>query len=370
MQNSSTFTRSELDNQLATSTDVALLAGVSQSAVSRSFTEGASVSKRTREKVMAAAQALSYRPNGHARSLSTGQSRIIGLVLSQIDNLFYPQVVQELSAQWQAKGYHLLIFNCDDSHPDRLVEEALHYRVDGIVLAAATLSSALTAQCQLAQIPVVLFNRVIKTLAPFGIGSVRSTNERGGRIIGRFLSASDHKRIAYLAGSEDTSTNTEREAGFQLGLADYAKSLCARAVGNYEYEQTRRVVRQLFSNTKNRPDALFAASDYMAIAAMDVIRFEFGLQVPHDVSVIGFDNTPQSAWASYQLTTYEQPIAPMVEASVNLMQQLMTKRKVLSDQPAGRTTSKARIIDGHFIERQSTRALKKSIPKEAIYEGI
>ena len=144
-----------------TSIDVARLAEVSQSAVSRSFTPGASVSDRTRARVMDAARKLGYRPNAHARSLITKRSRIIGLVLSQMENLLYPVALDHLAKRLQRDGYHVLLFVNDTPNSDELVSQILQYHVDGIVLASTTLSSSLAQRCADAAIPVVLFNRVM-----------------------------------------------------------------------------------------------------------------------------------------------------------------------------------------------------------------
>ena len=304
----------------ATSQDVARLAGVSQSAVSRCFTAGASVSDAMRDKVQEAARKLGYQPNAHARSLITGRSRIIGLVLSHIENLFYPAVLEQLAQRLQQDGYHLLIFISDGHNADDLVGEILQYKVDGIVLGATTLSSALAQRCADASIPVVLFNRIMAEGSAGSVSSVRSDNVGGGREIARFLVAGGHRRIAYLAGREDSSTNLERERGFREGLAEAGQRIYARAIGNYDVLQARQATRDLFAQAEQRPDAVFVASDQMAIAVLDTLRHELGLAVPQQVSVVGFDNVPQAAWESYALTTFEQPVQPMVEATVELLQ--------------------------------------------------
>lgn len=304
----------------ATSQDVARLAGVSQSAVSRCFTAGASVSEAMRDKVQEAARKLGYQPNAHARSLITGRSRIIGLVLSHIENLFYPAVLEQLAQRLQQDGYHLLIFISDGHNADDLVGEILQYKVDGIVLGATTLSSALAQRCADASIPVVLFNRIMAAGSAGSVSSVRSDNLGGGREIARFLVAGGHRRIAYLAGREDSSTNLERERGFREGLAEAGQRIYARAIGNYDVLQARQATRDLFAQAEQRPDAVFVASDQMAIAVLDTLRHELGLAVPQQVSVVGFDNVPQAAWESYALTTFEQPVQPMVEATVELLQ--------------------------------------------------
>ena len=303
-----------------TSFDVARLAEVSQSAVSRAFTPGASVSEPTRRKVLEAARKLGYRPNAHARSLITKRSRIIGLVLSYLQNLFYPVALERLAQRLQRDGYHVLLFVSEGQDADELVAEILQYHVDGIVLAATTLSSGLARQCADASIPVVLFNRVMAAGSAGAVSSVRSDNVSGGRAVAQFLAAAGHRRVAYIAGQEESSTNLERERGFREGLADAGLRIYARAIGNYDFEQAQRATRELFAGSAERPDAVFVASDHMAFAVMDTLRFEVGLRVPADVSVVGFDNVPQADWGSYRLTTVEQPVDQMIEATVGLLQ--------------------------------------------------
>ena len=331
----------------ATSLDVARLAGVSQSAVSRCFTAGASVSDAMRNKVQEAARKLGYQPNAHARSLITGRSRIIGLVLSALENLYYPAVLERLAKRLQQDGYHLLIFIGDNANSDDLVEEILQYNVDGIVLGATTLSSALAQRCADASIPVVLFNRIMASGSAGAVSSVRSDNVGGGRDIARFLVAGGHQRIAYIAGREDSSTNLERERGFRDGLAELGQRIYARAIGNYDVDQARQAALDLFANAADRPDAVFVAGDLMAIVVLDTLRHELGLAVPQDVSVVGFDNVPQAAWASYELTTFEQPVQPMVEATVALLQSYLREAQT----PPSRNL----VVPGQLIIRQSAR---------------
>ena len=331
----------------ATSLDVARLAGVSQSAVSRCFTSGASVSHAMRGKVQEAARKLGYQPNAHARSLITGRSRIIGLVLSALENLYYPAVLERLAKRLQQDGYHLLIFIGDNANSDDLVEEILQYNVDGIVLGATTLSSALAQRCADASIPVVLFNRIMASGSAGAVSSVRSDNVGGGHDIARFLVAGGHQRMAYLAGREDSSTNLERERGFREGLAEQGHRIFARAIGNYDVDQARQAALDLFAKAADRPDAVFVAGDQMAIIVIDTLRHELGLAVPAQVSVVGFDNVPQAAWASYELTTFEQPVAPMVEATVELLQSYLRQAQT----PPSRNL----VVAGQLIIRQSAR---------------
>ncbi|MEO1424477.1 MAG: LacI family DNA-binding transcriptional regulator, partial [Pseudomonadota bacterium] len=164
------------------------MAGVSQSAVSRVFTPGASVSEAMRIKVMAAADALGYRPNVLARGLITGRSRIIGLLVAYLENHFYPEAIERLSRLLQAQGYHVLVFMASNSvtEADEVMEELLDYQVDGIIAASVGMSNDLTRRCEAAGIPIVLFNR---TQDDARLSAVTSDNYQGGRKLADFLVA-------------------------------------------------------------------------------------------------------------------------------------------------------------------------------------
>lgn len=304
-----------------TAHDVARLAGVSQSAVSRAFTAGASVAPATRERILMAARELGYRPNAIARTLITRRSRIVGLVMSYLENQFYPLVIERLSQALQRDGYHVLLFISETAEADAILADILQYQVDGIVMASTTLSSGLAQDCAEAGIPVVLFNRVAQlgALGRFSTSSVTSQNREGGRLVGEMLVRTGQRRVAWLAGLENASTSLDREAGLLDALADAGLSLHARAVGRYDFAEARRAVLELFRDPADRPDALFAANDHMAIAALETLRSELGLRVPQDVSVVGFDNVPQAAWPSFALTTVQQDVDRMVEATRDLL---------------------------------------------------
>lgn len=327
-----------------TAADVARLAGVSQSAVSRVFTPGRSASPATAEKVRRAAEKLGYRPNVLARSLITGRSRIIGLVVAYLDNYFYPDAVERLSRALQARGYHVLIFLAPQTAGpvDEVLEEILDYQVDGIVMASAAMSTDLAGRCQAAGIPVVLFNRGLDDPR---FSSVTSDNRAGGAAIGDFLARAGHRRPAHIAGWEGAQTQRDREAGFVEGLARHGLSLHARAVGNFRMEQARDAARTLLGRP-DRPDALFVANDHMAFAAMDVARFELGLAVPGDLSVVGFDDVPIAAWPAYDLTTWRQRAAAMVAETVEIL-----IGAVGGALPEPRRT----VIPGHLVVRGSAR---------------
>ncbi len=329
-----------------TSSQVAEHAGVSQSAVSRTFTPGASISPKTRAKVLAAAKELGYRPNAIARSLITSRSRIIAVVMAYLENLFYPDVLEELGRRLGAERYSVLLFTgFMDRDSDPVFDQLMQYRVDGIILASTSLSSELSEECTAAGIPVVLFNR---TTERDETSSVTTRNYEGGRLIGEFLMAGGHKRPAYISGLESSSTNRDRYNGFADVLnAKGIKTIPVRT-GNYSRADAEIAARELLQLPK-RPDAIFVANDHMAVAVMDVARYEFGLSIPDDLSIIGYDDVGAARWPSYGITSVTQPIGPMVEATVD----------ILMDQIAsGDIEPVHKVLPGELVVRSSARLPK------------
>ena len=337
-----------MESKKVTSLEVAKLAGVSQSAVSRVFTPGASSSKKTNALVRKAATELGYRPNILARSLITGKSRIIGLVVAHLDNYFYPEALELLSSALQKKGYHVLVFMAAKTagNIDDIVDEILDYQVDGIIAASVAMSSELATRCGAAGVPVVLFNR---TQDDKRLSAVTSDNILGGQKVAEFLIATGHRKIGYISGWEGASTQRDREKGFKDELIRNQLSVFSREVGNFNSDEARQAARRMFT-AEEIPDAVFVANDDMAFAVMDVIRFELGLKIPEDVSVVGYDDVPVASWPAYNLTTVRQPANRMVAETVS----------ILMDSIENKSNEPRRIeIDGPLIIRGSTKITDK-----------
>lgn len=335
-----------MSHSKVTSAEVAALAGVSQSAVSRVFTPGASASPKTAEKVRKAARELGYRPNVLARAMVSGKSRMIGVVVAYLENQFYPDVLEKLSSAFQAEGYHVLVFMANNTSGkiDSIVEEILDYQVDGIIAASVALSSELTDRCRAANIPMVLFNR---SQDDPSMSAVTSANFEGGYKAAEFFVQNGHRKIGYIAGWEGASTQRDREAGFVHGLRDAGIELHARTVGNFHMDQARQAARDMFAT--DAPEAVFVANDHMAFAVLDTLRYELGLRVPEDVSVIGYDDVSMAAWPSYDLTTVRQPANRMVAETVEIM---LSKLENIETMP------RKVEIDGPLIVRGSARVTK------------
>ena len=326
-----------------TSYQVAKLAGVSQSAVSRCFKPGASVSKKMRTRIMKAVDELGYQPNAIARSLISNRTNMIGIVMADVMNPFYPAVLDLFVRKLQKQGQKsLLLMASRDQQIDDVLPQFLEYQVDGIIITSVTLSSDMADLCVQVGTPVVLFNRYVSHMQS---SSVCCDNERAARRVVDYLVETGHRKLAYIAGVEDTSTNRDREHGFRSQIDRYGLASPISAVGNYTYYGGFDAVLSLFSG-KEKPDSVFCANDIMALGAMDALRYKMGISVPEDVSIIGFDDIVNAQWPNYDLTTVRQPVQRMVERTIS---------NVLERAENPSTPQSTEFLAGDLIVRGSTR---------------
>lgn len=295
------------------SADVARLAGVSRSAVSRTFTPGAYVSDETRAKVLQAAETLGYQPNVLARSLTTNRTNIIGVIASDLENPFYASLLQELINRLQTRGLAPLVLPAGDVDNDGIVTRLLAYQVDGIIVTNARLSSRRIENFAKANKPIIMLNRYTDM---DGVTAVTCDNIASSAQVADLLVNMGRKNIAFIAGLPDTSSSRDRERGFTERLAQRGVPLFKSVIGFYSHSGGSAATRKLFLEG-SRPDAIFAANDLMAFAAIEVIQKEFGLKIPEDVCVIGFDNSQSASWLSYQLTSVDQNAPRMVDVAVD-----------------------------------------------------
>jgi len=327
--------------------DVARLAGVSQAAVSRTFTPGASVSEETRAKVLAAAEQLGYRPNVIARSLIRKSTNMIGLVVMRFTNPFYSRMIRDFTRALQDLGYLTLLFNIADVHEvEDALPTALQYQVDGLIITSATLSSKMAEECARSGTPVVLFGRYASS---DNINVVRCDNVLGGRLVADALLDAGHQRLAYIAGEEGASTNRDREEGFMERLRERGYEPSFReSAGDYTYESGFEAARRLLQRD-DPPDAIFCASDLIAMGALDLARYQLGIKLPEDLAIIGFDDIPMASWLGYSLTTVRQPVEEMVQSTIQVLMNAI-------ESPDSETMLK--VIAPSLVVRTSTRAIE------------
>jgi LacI family transcriptional regulator len=279
--------------------DVARRSGVHPATASRALNPATRmlVSEETALRVLAAAAALGYRPNAVARSLRTRRSHTIGVLIPDLTNPLFPPIVRGLEDRLAADGYVALIGNTDsDDEREQMVFELMRARhVDGFVLATATAGNRVLAAAAQAGLIVVLVNRMSDE---FSFPSVSVDNERGIRLAIGHLTGLGHRRIACVAGPQDTSTGRDRLRGFQAATAaaglDGGPELISRAAA-FSIEEGYRCARELLAAAAGQDGAactaIAAGNDMLAIGCYKALE-EAGLRCPDDVSVIGFNDMP------------------------------------------------------------------------------
>jgi DNA-binding LacI/PurR family transcriptional regulator len=325
-----------------TSYEVAQLAGVSQSAVSRCFRPGSSISAKTRARVMAAARQLNYFPNAMASGLITRRSNLVAVLISNLTNLYYPEVLAEITGRLSDRGIRVLLFTLQaESEVDAILDQVWRYRVDGAIV-AARLSPEQLRDFAKHRVPVVLYNR-------FGEGepvpSVCCDSVGGERQLVERLVAAGHHVFGIIAGPDDSYVSQERVRGAQQRLRELGREALL-VKGAFDYESGDAGLRTLMTMTDRKLDALICANDLMAIGAIDCARKEFGIHVPVQLSIVGFDGVAPAAWASYRLSTVRQPVRRMTAAAVSMLMERI-------DDPA--LPPEVRTFAGALIEGESAR---------------
>jgi DNA-binding LacI/PurR family transcriptional regulator len=314
-------------DQTASSYDVAKLAGVSQSTVSRIFNRGARVSEKTKARVMAAVQELGYQPNNIARSLTQKSTKLIGLVISKLNNPIFAQVLDEFSIQLAQAGYNTLLLNISsDQEIEDAIAKAMQNRVDGIIFTAAgNVSTQLAQECLNVNIPVILYDRYSRYSK---LNAVLCDSYDGSYRITQHLIETGHTNIALIGAiknEDDPSSATDREQGCLNCLRDNQLDCSCFKQGDNTYENTLKIARDILSGA-TKIDAVVCANDLMAMAVMDIARTEFNLKIPDDLSVTGFNGILQANWKQYQLTTIKQPVTRLVELTISRLLEMINNQ--------------------------------------------
>jgi LacI family transcriptional regulator len=260
---------------------------------------------------------MNYTPNLAARSLITRKTATIGVVVSDITNPFYPELLDVLHNEFALTGYRTILFNerTDASLEQHVADLVNGAAVDGLVYVSATLGAPLPGQGT-GGVPVVLVNRYIDSAQ---VDTVVSDNRRGGRIAAEAMLDLGHRRIALIAGPENTTTSRDRERGFreQLQASGVQFDPALRRVGQYSHHSGYQWCLDLLA-AEPRPTAVFAANDVIAFGALDAAR-RVGVSVPDELSIVGFDDIDMAGWEGFNLTTIRQPLAEMGRAAASLL---------------------------------------------------
>ena len=324
--------------------DVAERAGVSRSAVSRSFTEGASVSAKTRKKVEKAARELNYSPSLIARSLATSRTKLIGLIANNFQNPVFLEVFDLYTRSLQERGLRPLLVNMtNQTNAEESVRMLKQYSVDGVILASSTMPPEFPEAFMGAGVPVVhAFGRYSPTPDVHIVGI---DNVHCGALAAQTLQKHGYNKLAFLGGPQEATSTQDRANGFtakakELGYTD----VVIRYARAYAYDAGYNAMKELIN--ENDVDAVFCADDLICMGAIDAAR-DSGVKIPDEIGFIGFNDMAMAKWKAYSITTIHQPLNDIILGSVELVVSLL-------DQPD--RPPEARLLPCKVVERDTLRS--------------
>jgi len=324
--------------------DVAAKAGVSRSAVSRTFTEGASVSPATRAKVVKAAKSLGYHPNALASSLTTGRTKLIGLIANNFLNPFYLQVFDHFTRGLQECGLRPLIVNLsNEQSPDASLRMLRQYSVDAAIVVSSTLPTSFAAAFRDAGVPVL--HCFARTSDQPDVHMVGINNVAAGRLAAETLAARGYRRVGFIGGPQAATSTQDRLAGLLAAAERLDLIVTVAHASSYSFAAGRAEMRrQLAQGTP--AEAYFCGDDVLSIGAISALR-DAGYSVPCDVGVLGVNDMEIAGWQGIDLTTIRQPVVDIVAAAIDMV------ASILND-PA--RTPEARLFACEIVERGTLRA--------------
>lgn len=312
--------------------DVAKIAGVSPSTISRVMNNPEIVAEDTRQKVINAVKELAYIPNMMAASMPKRKTNYIGLIIPDITNIFFSNLVRGVQDVCEKHGYNVLVVNSDDSQEKegRYLKLLYSRRVDGVILTVAGYREKEFPEEELSllkKMNIVLIDREINGMTT---PIVKVNNFSGAYSAVKYLLTMGHRKIMYLAGIEGTKTNQERKKGYLAALKKAKINWEKELAGDFRLDTAYQKIIYHWPQLKNSdklPTAIFAANDLMAIGALKAFA-QLKIRVPEDISIIGFDNIPFSDCTCPPLTTIAQPTYLMGQKAVETLLKVIDKKKI------------------------------------------
>ncbi len=322
-----------------TAEEVAKRAGVSRSAVSRTFTPGASVSQAVRRKVLKAARELGYRVNRLAQGLNNDRSNLIGVVGTNLSAPFISKQLDLLSIGLLRRGLQCLLLNAADARKDiaPLIELLFEFRAQAIVVLSGEPPSSIVDECIANGVRLILVNQ---RLDRTDTNMVLSDDSHGADLAALRLIAAKCQKVAVVSSASQTPAQVRRATAFTQRMQTAGVEVVAWSDGPTGYESGYQAGCEILRDKKI--DGAFCVTDLLALGFLDAARIEMHRRVPEDVSVIGFDDIPQAGWKSYDLTTIVQSLSTLTD---NVLTALET------DEPATRL----QVVPVSMIERKTVR---------------
>lgn len=335
----------------ATIKDVARTAGVSVATVSRVLNGHSNVTPQTRARILAVMESLRYVPHGAAQSLVTRRTNTIGVVLPDLHGEFFSELIRGIDGAARMQGLHLLVSSSHGDLSDTAAAlKAMRGRVDGLLV----MSPYATAQFYLENLPetppAVLINAGPGTTARPGVGI---DNYDGAAQLARHLHRLGRRRIAFIAGPVDNHDAAERQRGFLETMQTLEPGFQPLILHGDFGERSGYVAGQHILALAERPDAVFAGNDMMAIGCLFALT-EAGLRVPEDVAVAGFDDIPIARFVRPALTTVRVPIADLGTLALERLTQAM-------EHPEAAVTGATMLLRAELVVRASSGAVQPGV---------
>jgi DNA-binding LacI/PurR family transcriptional regulator len=333
--------------------DIAKAAGVSHPTVSRALSDSPLISEETKVRIQRLAQEMGYSPNALARGLVTRQTYSVGMVVTTIADPFVAEVVQGIEATAHDHGYTVILCN-SESTPEReiaSVEMLRSKRVDGVIVTASRVGALYLEYLELIGGPIVLINNHNEESGRYTF-SVSVDNRHGGRLAAGHLVQLGHRRIAYVAGPANHSSDLDRLAGYRQALAEGGIEPDPALVvpGNGRPDGGEEALQAILA-LDPRPTAVFCYNDMTAIGLIHAAR-QAGLAIPQDVAVVGFDDILFAAYLYPPLTTIAQPKVEMGQQAMHMMLALITASEDSEEDLANV------VVQGKLVVRASSGAYR------------
>ena len=311
--------------------DIAKALGVSTSTVSRALRDSYEISAETKQLVLECAEKLNYSPNPIALSLKERRSRSIGVVVCEIANSFFSQVINGIESIAYDKGYNVIISQSNESYEREIMD--LHYlssrSVDGLLISLSTETNDLSHLISLHNkgLPIVMFDRVSQEIATH---NVVVDNFKSAYEATEYLLKQGYKKIAAIANSEFLSITNERLAGYREALGHFDVKYDPAYVkhcfyGGMIFSEIEEAVNKLFTQ-KQKPDAIITMSDKLTTGCLKTLMRR-GIIVPEDIALVGFSNSDITELLNPPLTVVRQPALEMGKAATELLLQLIESKR-------------------------------------------
>jgi len=330
--------------------DIAKELNLSTSTVSRALRDSYEISAETKKLVIEYAEKINYRPNPIALSLKERRTRSLGIIVCEIANSFFSQVIDGMESVAHSRGYNVTFLQSHESfEKEKLNLEYLASRsVDGLLISVSTETQDFSHLVQLSKrgLPIVFFDRIVDEIDTH---KVIVNNYKGVYDAINHLTEKGYKKIAYIANSELLTLTKDRLNGYKQALFDKNIQINDSLIkycshGGMINDEVEKVLDEIFAS-KIKPDAIFASSDKLTTGCLHYFK-KHNIKVPEDVALVGFSNNENSDLFNPSLTVIKQPALDMGEIATNYLLELIESKRPIKD-------FETRILDTELIVRES-----------------